>query len=77
MNRDSSAGIKRGDRLNGRADSQQEQDFSFLHSVKTGCGAHPASVQWMLEVLSLHAKRPGLQADPYLYLMPRSIMVGL
>jgi hypothetical protein len=24
-------------------DSRQEQDFSLLHSLQTGCGAHPVS----------------------------------
>jgi hypothetical protein len=30
--------------------------FSFLQTIQTGCGAHPASIQWIMRVLSLGVK---------------------
>jgi hypothetical protein len=32
---------------------------SLLHVIQTGYGAHPASIQWVLEALSLGVKWPG------------------
>jgi hypothetical protein len=41
----------------------QEQGFSLLHSVLTGCGAHQPPVQWVPDDLSLGVKRPGREAN--------------
>jgi hypothetical protein len=44
-------------------DSWQKKDFSFLHSVQTGSGSHPASNKWVPGTLSPEVKRPEREAD--------------
>jgi hypothetical protein len=43
--------------------SGQRQDFSPLHVVQNGCGAHPVSYSIVRETLSLGVKRPGREAN--------------
>jgi hypothetical protein len=40
------------------------QDFSLLHNVQTGSGAHPASYPMSAGAISARVKRPGLKDDP-------------
>jgi hypothetical protein len=44
-------------------ESQSDRDFSLLHSVQTGSGAHPASYRINSGALSLTVKRPGLESE--------------
>jgi hypothetical protein len=39
--------------------SLQGQEFSLLHSIQTGPGAHPAYIQWVTGALSLEVQQPG------------------
>jgi hypothetical protein len=41
------------------------RDLSLLHSVQTGSGAHPASIQWVPGALYPGAKRPGREETDY------------
>jgi hypothetical protein len=51
------------------------RDFSLLHSVETGSGAHPASYPMSNGVLPPGVKRRGYEAD--LHPVPRSGIVEL
>jgi hypothetical protein len=46
-------------------DGQQMQDFSLLHNVQTGSGAHPASYPMGTGATSPELKRSGREADHY------------
>jgi hypothetical protein len=46
-----------------RFDSRQGKDFSFLHSIHTGCGAHPASCPVGTRCSFLGIKRQGREAS--------------
>jgi hypothetical protein len=39
------------------------QDFSLLHSIQTGSGAHQPPIQWVLGAISLGVKRQEREAD--------------
>jgi hypothetical protein len=40
----------------------QTRDLSVLFGVQTGCGFHPAFIQWVRRALSQGVKRPGCEA---------------
>jgi hypothetical protein len=51
------------------------KDFSSSLCIQTGCGAYPASYQWVLEVLSPGVKHGwGVMLTTHPHLMPRSRM---
>jgi hypothetical protein len=64
---DSSAGIATGygpdDRMIALRFSAGAKNFSLLHCVQTGSGAHPASYLMGTRILPLDIKRPGRAAD--------------
>jgi hypothetical protein len=47
-------------------------NFSLLHYVQSGSGAHPASIQWVLGALSLGESGWGVRLTTHHLLMPRS-----
>jgi hypothetical protein len=63
-----SYGLDGQDSIPGRA-----RDFSLLHSVQVGTGAHLAHIQW---IPSLKVKRPGREVD-HSHLVLRSRMAEL
>jgi hypothetical protein len=52
-----------GDRLRPGFDSRQGLDFSLLHNVQTGSGAHPAFYSAGTGAFSPGIKRSGREAD--------------
>jgi hypothetical protein len=48
--------------LGSEFESRWGQEFSLLHVVQTGCGAHQPPIQWVLGALSM-VKWPGREAD--------------
>jgi hypothetical protein len=66
VSRDSVVGIATGYGLDDRGfelESGWDQEFSLLHVVQIGSGAHPASYPWVRGALSPVVKRPGREAD--------------
>jgi hypothetical protein len=67
MSRDSSAGTALGCRMDDWGSRVRVPagagNFSFLHCVQTGSGAHPASYPMGTRGFSLGVKRPGREAD--------------
>jgi hypothetical protein len=48
------------------------ENFSLLHHVQTGFGAHSVSIHWIWAALSLGVKRPGREVETHLHLLTRS-----
>jgi hypothetical protein len=53
------------------------RDFSLLHSVQIGSGAHPTSYPKETEVLPWGYSSRGVKPTTYLQLVPRSRMVEI
>jgi hypothetical protein len=73
--RDSVVGIATGyglDNRGVRVRVRQGQEFSLLHVVRTGSGAHPTSIQWVPGALSPGVMQQGREAD---HLAPTSVEV--
>jgi hypothetical protein len=63
-------------RMESLFDSPQGLDFYPLECFNSGSGTHPASIQWVLGVLSSGVKTGSLKVIRHLHLVPTLRMSG-